>query len=768
MVDITAAEVFRDFVTDGVPSSGPHNPRKPDIRKLLKQFETIIAAFMSNGGVIYASKAALDADLTRSANTMAWVLGDAVAANNGIYRKVGAPGAGNWVRAGDLPYSFILASNIGAGTPSAIHATTSIPVSGSTLILLQVAEDYAGEAATVSFNGDSALAIKTNSGADVRNLAGGSVVYGVISGGVFRLANDEAIASLIYQARDEAVAAEGGAQLAQDAAEAARDIAAGYASDVVSQGAVPIYATVVGMPSLEVPVGINAIRVNGYYVAGDGGGALYAKADSEPSHAGKFQTIDGAWWELRDLVLTPQMFGAKGDGAHDDTAAFIAMCAQERVNCIVPATGGKYLITGYVRIRRGLRMQLASTARIYTDNPQGGCFVNGIPGDANYATGYDGDGDLDISGGEFEMNVSRPVGSSQGAYFQIAHADNVSITHAKVINCYRGHPFEINSTRNWKVEWSTFEGQFLESGDGGRDAVNIDSATLEGFPLFGAWDGTACENFSFSHNYVDGYQSPGASHGYIAGAQKHKCGVLGYNTMKNMTQYGIRLFGWRDSRVIGNLVEGAMFHGARFQACEDIFADYNTLLNVGQGGAGNAVQFDADRNSVWGPNNRISNAEAPVNFGYAFRIFDDCVGTKITTGKTTLGATGNGLISDTSNKCIINGAFVRQIADDNVVVVPAPVGSTQGTVEIVAHTSAAPAPRGLWWYRISASPAMLKIAADASSTTAIRAGGGALTGTTGTDGLFTLSVDAAGNLYVENRSGVSVQVDIRFSTHTVN
>ncbi|XHE12388.1 right-handed parallel beta-helix repeat-containing protein [Agrobacterium deltaense] len=337
MVDITAAEVFRDFVTDGVPSSGAHNPRKPDIRKLLKQFETIIAAFTSNGGVIYASKAALDADLARPANTMAWVLGDATAASNGIYRKVGASGAGNWVRAGDLPYSFILASNVGAGTPSAIQATTSIPVSGSALILLQIAEDYAGEAATVSFNGGAALTIKTNSGEDVRNLAGGSVVYGVISGGVFRLANDEAIASLIYVARDEAVAAADRADAEADRShdeadrsEAARDIAAGYASDAVSQGNVPIYATVLGMPALEIPVGINAIRVNGYYAAGDGGGALYVKVDDEPVHAGKFQTADGAWWAISETSGNPRQFGARGDGVANDSNAFDAAASAFR------------------------------------------------------------------------------------------------------------------------------------------------------------------------------------------------------------------------------------------------------------------------------------------------------------------------------------------------------------------------------------------------------------------------------------------------------
>lgn len=350
------------------PGSSPYQPPKSDIREWGAWIESYIGAIVSNGGAIFDTKASIDASLAYDANTMAWVLGDAVAANNGIYRKVGASGAGNWVRAGDLPYSFILASNVGAGTPSAIQATTTIPVSVSALILLQIAEDYAGAAATVSFNGAAPLIIKTNSGEDVRNLAGGSVVYGVISGGTFRLANDEAIASLIYQARDEAVAAAGRADAEADRShdeadrsEAARDIAAGYASDAVSQGNVPIYATVVGMPSLEIPVGINAIRVNGYYAAGDGGGALYVKVNDEPAHGGKFQTADGAWWEISETSVNPRQFGARGDGVADDSNAFVAAASAFK-EITVPT--GVYLAGNSFIVPKGVTVKFDNGAVI--------------------------------------------------------------------------------------------------------------------------------------------------------------------------------------------------------------------------------------------------------------------------------------------------------------------------------------------------------------------------------------------------------------------
>jgi len=228
-----------------------------------------------------------------------------------------------------------------------------------------VAEDYAGNAATVSFNGGAPLAIKTNSGADVRNLAGGSVVYGVISGATFRLANDEAIASLIYEARDEAVAAEEGAQLAQAAAEVARDIASGHASDAVSQGNVPIYATVMGMPSLEIPVGINAIRINGYYVAGDGGGALYVKVDDEPVHAGKFQTADGAWWELaQGQKLNIEAFGVvAGLDASNPVQAANAVAIQAANDFVEALGGGEIFAPTQFYLFRDAGLRIGSAVR---------------------------------------------------------------------------------------------------------------------------------------------------------------------------------------------------------------------------------------------------------------------------------------------------------------------------------------------------------------------------------------------------------------------
>lgn len=202
MPDLTAAQVFRDFVTDGVPSSGANKPKKADIRKWGKWVEDIITAFTSNGGLIYSSKAAMDADLAHAANSMAWVVGDPVAANNGVYGKVGASGTGSWTRRSDLPFSFIIASDVGAGTPNAIQATTSIPVSASALIWMNIFEANTGSPVTVSFNGGEPLTVKTNSGSNISagGLTAGMIVLGIVSGSTFRILNDQVSSAIIAQA----------------------------------------------------------------------------------------------------------------------------------------------------------------------------------------------------------------------------------------------------------------------------------------------------------------------------------------------------------------------------------------------------------------------------------------------------------------------------------------------------------------------------------------------------------------------------------------
>ncbi|RWX20433.1 hypothetical protein EHH54_41250, partial [Rhizobium leguminosarum] len=174
------------------PISDPYEPLKSDIRAWGTWLESFITAIGSNGGSVLATKAALDADLAHAANAMAWVVSDPVVGYNGIYQKSGASGAGSWARVADLPYSFIVATDTGAGTPDAKLATTYIPLSSSSLVWMEVAVSNTGSPVTISFNGGTPLTVLTNSGNAPAEggLAGGMIIMGIAYGSTFRLVSD--------------------------------------------------------------------------------------------------------------------------------------------------------------------------------------------------------------------------------------------------------------------------------------------------------------------------------------------------------------------------------------------------------------------------------------------------------------------------------------------------------------------------------------------------------------------------------------------------
>jgi len=215
----TANTIFRDFATDGVPASGAHPPRKVEIREWGTWLEAQIGAVLSAGGKIYASKAQMNADLSPAANTPAIVMGDG--ANDGYYQKVGAPGSGSWVFRGPLPYSFIRASNIGAGSPNAIVATSSVAIpaaDAAALITVNVTMQNTGPV-SVSFNGSAALDILTSTGNPLSAgyLLPGMLLTGFVENGKFRLLTDIASSAIVAAAE----AAQRAAEAAQSAAEAA-------------------------------------------------------------------------------------------------------------------------------------------------------------------------------------------------------------------------------------------------------------------------------------------------------------------------------------------------------------------------------------------------------------------------------------------------------------------------------------------------------------------------------------------------------------------
>lgn len=93
-----------------------------------------------------------------------------------------------------------------------------------------------------------------------------------------------------------------------------------------------------------VPETIDLVRTNGYASAGDGGEARYRRVGTEPGHAGKLRSADGAWWELAEAKWTPAMLGGDPTGSADSRPAFLAALRANQILYLPP--NHKYLIDG--------------------------------------------------------------------------------------------------------------------------------------------------------------------------------------------------------------------------------------------------------------------------------------------------------------------------------------------------------------------------------------------------------------------------------------
>lgn len=257
----TIDEIFRDFVTDGVPASGPFNPHKPDIRDTLKA-------------------------LTEGSDNFP---------DNRVIRL----------------------NNADEGTANNIVVTASVAIPAAAyqvLYILNVTQENTGPV-TVSGAINRALVTNINQPVPAGYLTPGMALLCIDTGTVLRL--------LSYgDAEAIQAAAEAAADRAEDAAAAAEAAVGGQLSNFDSRASVAA-ANILPL--------VSYVRTAGYSIAGDGGAALYKRASSEPTHAGKVQSADGAWWELSDQTLNVKMFGAKGDGTTDDWQAItnaIEYCRQ--------------------------------------------------------------------------------------------------------------------------------------------------------------------------------------------------------------------------------------------------------------------------------------------------------------------------------------------------------------------------------------------------------------------------------------------------------
>lgn len=163
---------------------------------------------------------------------------------------------------------------------------------------------------------------------------------------------------------------------AADRAEAAAALAEGYANDVVSEGVEQVYSTVVSLPSLTVPAGINSIKVHGYYASSDGGGSNLTDINNGTTPIVISGGPTSRAWYINSETLRLRMFGARGNynpdtrtGANDTAQIQAAFAASIVLEKELKTGKGTFYHLGELSIPSGMRLQgkRRATSRFYLE-----------------------------------------------------------------------------------------------------------------------------------------------------------------------------------------------------------------------------------------------------------------------------------------------------------------------------------------------------------------------------------------------------------------
>ncbi|WP_186355589.1 right-handed parallel beta-helix repeat-containing protein [Streptomonospora sp. PA3] len=287
------------------------------------------------------------------------------------------------------------------------------------------------------------------------------------------------------------------------------------------------------------------------------GGLATLDADGQVPTAQLPESLAGGVTGMLDVSA----YGAVGDGATDDTAAIQAALddAGAAGGGLVWVPGGVYSVqTGPLRIYQGTHLWLAPDATIRRDAATT-MIVNGDAGQS--LGGYDGHGDITISGGTWDANGASITDNNMA--ISIGHARNVTIRDLRILDVPGYHGVELNSTHTGRVINCSFLGFTDFSGTRGfSEAVQVDGAYRSSvFGAFGPYDHTACIDILIQGCYVGPSGTPGAgpwgrgigSHS-TAPDQPHRNIRVISNEIDSCGEYAVGAYCWAESIVSGNTI----------------------------------------------------------------------------------------------------------------------------------------------------------------------------------------------------------------------
>lgn len=261
-----------------------------------------------------------------------------------------------------------------------------------------------------------------------------------------------------------------------------------------------------------------------------------------------------------ELVVNVMDFGAKGDGVTDDTAAIQEALIFGTGKIVWFPGGYQYRITNSLRILQSTRID-AHMAYIFADWPlplnDKSMVINGYSGDT--PTEYNGNGDLEFNGGIWDAR-GHLYSTGYSSTFSLAHADGIRMTGVTMRNIRRGHAFDCTANRKVRITNCKFEGYTDVGQPRLTEAIQLDLAVPNAFPLFGAYDGTPTTDVvitgcTFGPSEECGVWPRGVgSHG--TRVDKPHTNIVIHANIIEASESAVRAYNYMDTTISDNVIKG--------------------------------------------------------------------------------------------------------------------------------------------------------------------------------------------------------------------
>ena len=278
--------------------------------------------------------------------------------------------------------------------------------------------------------------------------------------------------------------------------------------------------------------------------------------------------------------ITPEMFGAVGDGVTDDTNA-LKSCFSTGNKLIICQPNKTYKITAPVEIEEKTNIDLNNATILSTYKH---AFYNFDPDDTT--TGYNGNGQIIIKNGVI-------IGGS----INLIHGSDILIDNVQILNCLNDHLIELCACKNVKILNSYFSG----SSAANAEYINLDPCYIDNFPWCNdpaTLDGTPLDNITIdkctftpgSDSYTVAHTAIGVhSIGSVNGVTVDPALTTNHSNIRilncyieGFTDYGVRINCINKAVITGNTFKMGNYpvQFGSWKACEDLTFTNNTFMST--------------------------------------------------------------------------------------------------------------------------------------------------------------------------------------------